>query len=146
MSNELTAGSGEIIRTSDSDWLGRALRHYADGSRFELADDAGLGIKEQDLRSAMDLLRYLRRGRRFTKRHLWQVLTGLGLSGVGIGLVVAAILDPEPTSKLGILLAGGVVLILTGGLSVLKALGQTWVVRVGKGLFTVEPKESKDNG
>jgi len=81
------------------------------------------------------------RKRKFSTKHLWQVLTGLGLSGVGIALIIVAVLDPEPTSKLGILLAGGVLLIVTGGLSILKALGQTWVVRVGKGLFSVEPKE-----
>jgi len=41
----------------------------------------------------------------------------LGLSAAGIGFVVLAFLDPEPTSKLGLLLGGGAVCALTGGLS-----------------------------
>lgn len=131
----------EVIRTSDPRWLEQVVRHYTRKERFQLLDDARLGLGPDDLKSAVDLLRALKK-RNVPRRQLWQVLTGIGISSVGIALVLAAILDPEPTSKLGILLAGGVVLILTGGLSILKALGQTWMVRVGKGLFTVEPKDA----
>jgi len=141
MNKDLTK-SGEVIRSSDPEWLNKALRHYTGKTMFELIDDAGLGLSQPDLRSAVGLLKALREKKKFSTRHLWQVLTGLGLGGVGIALIIAAILDPEPTSKLGILLAGGVLLIVTGGLSILKALGQTWVVRVGKGLFTVEPRNT----
>lgn len=128
----------KVIRTSDPGWLGKALTHYTERTPFKLVDDAGLGLSQKDLRTAVDLLHSLRE-KKFSTRKLLQALAGLGLGGVGIGLVLLAIVDPEPTSKLSILLAGGVVLILAGGLAVLKALGQTWVVRVGKGSFTVEP-------
>jgi len=37
------------------------------------------------------------------------------MSLTGIWLVSAAILDPEPTSKLGLMVGGGIVLVATGG-------------------------------
>ncbi len=46
-----------------------------------------------------------------------------GLAGIGVWLVRAAIADPEPTSKLFLLLGGGVLCILGGGLSLIKSLG-----------------------
>jgi len=75
-------------------------------------------------------------------REVLIVLTGLGLSVVGIWLILVAVADPEPTSKLGILLAGGVALIFTGGASILYALGVRWKVSVkstGGNSFTIEP-------
>jgi hypothetical protein len=41
----------------------------------------------------------------------------LGLSAAGVGFVVLAFLDPEPTSKLGLLVGGGALCALTGGVS-----------------------------
>ncbi len=144
MNKSIPVKSGEIIRTSDADWLNAALRHYSNKTRFDLIDDAGLGISESDLQSAVELIKALNNRKQLSRNKLLQILTGLGLSGIGIGAIIVAIFDPEPTSKLSILLAGGILLILTGGLSVLKALGQTWVVRLGKGLFSVEPKDGGD--
>jgi hypothetical protein len=41
----------------------------------------------------------------------------VGISAAGITMVVLAFLDPEPTSKLGLLVGGGAVCVLTGGLT-----------------------------
>ena len=43
------------------------------------------------------------------------VFTSLGVSIAGIWLIRVALVDPEPTSKLWLLLAGGVLSIVTGG-------------------------------
>jgi hypothetical protein len=39
-----------------------------------------------------------------------------------------AILDPEPTSKLGLLVAGGILMALTGAVGTLAGLGVRFVV------------------
>jgi len=41
----------------------------------------------------------------------------VGVSAAGVMMVVLAVLDPEPTSKLGLLVGGGAVCVLTGGLT-----------------------------
>jgi hypothetical protein len=41
----------------------------------------------------------------------------IGVSAAGVMMVVLAFLDPEPTSKLGLLVGGGAVCVLTGGLT-----------------------------
>ena len=80
----------------------------------------------------------------FPLKSIMAVLFGLGLSGAGIWMIVAAIADPEPTSKLGLLVAGGVLITLTGGMGTLAALGVKFVI-TGRGKdgseFRIEPKE-----
>ncbi len=49
-------------------------------------------------------------------------LSSAGLAGVGVWLVRAAIVDPEPTSKLALLVGGGLLCILGGGFSLIKSL------------------------
>lgn len=134
-----------IIRTSDPGWLDKALKAYRDRMPFHFTDDAGLGITESDLVSAMALIRRAGQTGKMSWKDISQVLTGMGLSGVGIWLIAASIADPEPTSKLWILLAGGVVLILTGGLSILKALGQKWQVHAKYGKQEIIVKPGDDN-
>jgi len=57
----------------------------------------------------------------------WQqsigVLASLGITGVGVWMVYAAIIDPEPTAKLGLLIGGGIIIALTGSLGTLSSLG-----------------------
>lgn len=125
--------------TTDPEWLEKALRCYRDAVGFTLEDDAEFGLREVDLRSGVSLVKAASR-KRITVKQIAQILTGMGLGAAGIWMVIAAIIDPEPTSKLGLLIAGGVILTLTGGLAVLRALGQRWRIR-GKpgGVFDVEP-------
>jgi hypothetical protein len=48
--------------------------------------------------------------------HVWVGAAGGGLlMTIGGGALVLAFLDPEPTSKLALLVAGGVLMALTGG-------------------------------
>jgi pimeloyl-ACP methyl ester carboxylesterase len=46
----------------------------------------------------------------------------IGLSAAGIVMVVLAFLDPEPTSKLGLLVGGGAVCVFSSGLSAVRIL------------------------
>jgi len=127
------------IKTSDEKWLEKALRCYRDAAGFTLEDDAEFGLREDDLKSGISLVKAASK-KRISLKQIAQILAGLGIGAAGIWMVVAAIIDPEPTSKLGLLIAGGIVLTLTGGLAVLRALGQRWIIR-GKpgGVFEVEP-------
>lgn len=59
---------------------------------------------------------------KLTRREWSGVLVALGMSAVGIGLVIAAILSPEPTSKLGLLLGGGLLCIVGGGMIAIRIL------------------------
>lgn len=137
--------SPAVIRTSDPGWLDRALKSYRERRPFHFTDDANLGISESDLVSAVALIRRARHAGKMSWKEISQVLTGMGLSGVGIWLIAASIASPEPTSKLWILLAGGVVLITTGGLSILKALGQKWQVHARYGKQEIIVKPGDDN-
>lgn len=117
------------IRTSQSDWLKVALDCYANKTPFVLVDDARLGFTSQDLETGIALISAAnKRGLSFTEIAL--LLGSLGVCGMGIWLIVVAVVDPEPTSKFGFLLAGGVVLIVTGSLSILATLGLRWSIRV----------------
>jgi len=131
-----------IIYTSQRNWLQLALECYRDKLKFDLIDDAGIGLTSKDLTSAVKLIQKAKNTGRVSIKGIATILTSLGLSSVGIWLVLAAIVDPEPTSKLGILLAGGIALIALGGMSILRALGMTWKVSANSPLaaFTVEPK------
>ena len=133
-----------VVRSSEPDWLERAIGFYKDKVPFVFIDDASLGLTQSDLESAVSLLKAARHKAHIPWKTITAVLTGLGLSGVGIWMVAAAIIDPEPTSKLWLLVAGGIMLTLTGGMSTLSALGVKFTI-TGKGgggsEFRIEPKE-----
>lgn len=137
----------DVIRTSDPKWLEKALKYYVYKQPFQFVDDAKLGIREKDLKSAVALIKRSREEKISTWKQIVRILTSLGVTGLGVWLVWLAIVDPEPTSKLSILVIGGLTMILTGSLSTLKALGQTWSISVSKfgTTITVEPKDDKDN-
>lgn len=53
----------------------------------------------------------------------WAQLFGVfGIGATGVALIVAAILDPEPTSKLGLIVGTGGFLLVTGGLGGIRVL------------------------
>jgi hypothetical protein len=140
-----TKEAGEIvIRTSSPDWLNRSLELYRDKIAFVFIDDAKIGIDARDLESAVSLIRAARTKGSLDFKRIASVLVGVGLSGAGIWMIAAAIADPEPTSKLGLLITGGIVITLTGGIGTLSALGVKFVI-TGRGRggseFKIEPKE-----
>lgn len=123
----------KTIKTSDPDWFKNALECYRNGEAFELIDDAGLGVSQADLGSGVRLVAAGRRRYGVPVRQIAQVLAGLGVSALGMGLVMLAIADPDPTSKLGLLVGGGVALVMTGSLSVLWSLKIRWQVDLRPG-------------
>jgi len=133
-----------VIRTSSPDWLEQSVKLYRDKAPFVFIDDAKIGIDTKDLESAVSLVRAARTKGSIDFKRIASVLAGIGLSGAGIWMIAAAVADPEPTSKLGLLIAGGIVITLTGGIGTLAALGVRFVI-TGRGSggseFKIEPKE-----
>ncbi len=109
--NELT------IRTSEEGWLVKLATAYREEKEVLVVDDAEIGLDPQNQSLlGMGKAAGLSRGE-------WAgVGVSLGLSGVGLWMVVAAVVSPEPTSKLGLLIGGGSLLLLSGGFSAIRIL------------------------
>jgi hypothetical protein len=114
--DELLA-AGATIRTAETGWLARLAEAYRKRLPVRLVDDADVGIdpKNQNI-AAMGLQA------RLSASEWAAVGVSLGLSAAGVVFVVLAFLDPEPTSKLGLLVGGGAVCALTGGASAIGIL------------------------
>lgn len=106
-----------VIRTSEKDWLARLTRAYRERAEVDLVDDAGVGIDP----ASQSLLQMGLTGK-LTRREWTAVGISGGMTLFGAGLVVAALLDPDPTSKLGLLVASGALLALTGGFQTISLL------------------------
>ena len=105
------------IRTSEERWLQKLAKAYKDRQPVFLVDDAGVGI-DPATQSLFQMGKHLK----LSTREWAAVLVSLGVGMAGIGMIVAAILDPEPTSKLGALLAGGVLCVFGGGAGAVRIL------------------------
>lgn len=132
---------GRIIRTSEVNWLESAIKCYSEKVRFTFIDDANLGITDEDLKSAINLIRGANTKTDKTWKSIAGVLAGMGISSMGIFIIGLAIVDPEPTTKLGLLVGGGLVLVLTGSLGIFYSLGVTFYVSASSvfGKFEVNP-------
>jgi hypothetical protein len=102
--------SDQTIRTSEPGWFAKLVAAYQDRACVILIDDAGVGINP-----ALDGLLAMGRKAGLTWGEWQRVLGCLGVSGIGVGLIALAIFDPEPTSKLALLVGGGLGLAATGG-------------------------------
>ena len=109
----------KIVRTSDPNWLRSLALLYRARASGVLIDDAHLGINPED-----QTLLQMARISGLSRREIAGVSVALGMSGVGVTMVILAILDPEPTSKLGLLVGGGAVCVLGGGFSAIRILTQ----------------------
>lgn len=127
MKQENTTGP-VTIHTTDANWVKLAMKAYTKKQEFNLVDDAELGLSEKDVASAVNLMKFLKKENHLSVREIAQILVGLGITASGVWMVMAAIADPEPTTKLGLLVGGGLVLALTGSLGTLRALGIQFTV------------------
>jgi hypothetical protein len=106
-----------VIRTSEKGWVGALARAYKGKARILLVDDARTGIDpERESLVAMGIKA------RLTIPEWVAVGVSIGMSAAGTVMVVLAFLDPEPTSKLGLLVGGGAVCVLAGGLTAIRIL------------------------
>jgi hypothetical protein len=107
----------KIVKTSDPNWLRTLALLYKERLTALLVDDANLGINPEE-----QTLLQMARFSGISKREIAAVSVALGVSAVGVTMVVLAFLDPEPTSKLGLLVGGGAVCVLGGGFSAIRTL------------------------
>ncbi len=135
-----------VIKTSEENWVERAMKAYTKKLSWRLVDDAEIGLTEKDVKSAINLLAFMKRGRMLKVKEISSILIGLGITASGVWIVLAAIADPEPTSKLTLLIAGGLILALTGSLGTLRALGISFSVSAktfGGNEFHISPNKKE---
>ena len=106
-----------IIKTSQKGWLEELAKAYKDKLPVTVIDDAEVGIDPSN-----DSIFDMGRKADLSSAEITAVCVAIGMSAAGIGMVLLAFFDPEPTTKLGLLIAGGATLILTGGFSALYVL------------------------
>ncbi len=100
------------IRTSQQGWFERLVKAYRERTPILLIDDAEVGIDPQ---SQSLVAMGIKAG--LSPADWAAVGVALGVSAAGVLMVVLAFVDPEPTSKLGLLVGGGAVCVLTGGMT-----------------------------
>jgi len=105
------------VRTSAQNWLEQLTRFYKDHEVVSIVNDADLPIDPTE----QTLLQMGRVGS-LSKTQWCGVLTSLGIGAFGAYLMVAAILDPEPISKLGLLVVSGAILVVGGGFTAVRLL------------------------
>jgi hypothetical protein len=105
------------IRTSDQGWLPQLAKAYRNRDQIVIIDDAHVGLDPAN-QSLLDM--GMKAG---LSRNDWTaVVVAAGMGVFGAVLIVLAILDPEPTSKLGLLIASGALLAWGGGHSAIRIL------------------------
>ena len=115
--NQSTAITTTTIRTSEKDWLARLTAAYRARAAVDLIDDAQVGIDP-----AQQSLLQMGVAGRLTRREWTAVSIAGGMTVFGAAMVVLAILDPDPTSKLGLMVGSGALLALTGGFQTIRLL------------------------
>lgn len=105
------------ITTSSANWPLALANAYRSKTSIHLIDDANIGINPLS-----DTLLDMGRKANLSHREWIAVLVSLGVSAAGAYLLVMAILDPEPYTKIAIALVTGALLIAGGGLSAVRIL------------------------
>jgi hypothetical protein len=115
---ERDIGGGELnVRTSEKGWFGKIAKAYRERTPIFIVDDARVGIDP-----ATDSLVSMGLKAGLSPAEWMAVGVSIGISAAGLAMVVLAFLDPEPTSKLGLLVGGGAVCVMTGGFSAVRIL------------------------
>lgn len=106
-----------VVRTSAKGWVGTLAKAYKNRGSIFLIDDANVGIDP-----ARESLFAMGIKARLSIEEWIAVGVSIGMSAAGSVMVVLAFIDPEPTSKLGLLIGGGAVCVLAGGLTAIRIL------------------------
>jgi len=124
------------IRTSTKGWVRALARAYKDKLPARLEDDAEIGIDPR-----VDTLLGMGRKAGLSPNEWVGVLVSLGVALVGAWLLVMAVLDPEPYSKVTAAIVTGAVLLGSGGFYAVRILTHLKPPRVDltkAGVFTIE--------
>ncbi len=105
------------VRTSEKDWLASTAKYYKNHDPFLLVDDAKVGVDP----STMTLLD-MGSTAGLSPAEWVAVVIGLGVAAIGAWLIVMAVLDPEPYSKVASTIVAGAVLVSGGGFSAIRTL------------------------
>jgi hypothetical protein len=106
-----------VVRTSEQGWFNQVARAYKSRTSILLIDDAKVGIDP-----ANESLISMGIKARLSAADWTAVGVSIGISAAGMAMVILAFVDPEPTSKLGLLVGGGAICVVTGGLSAVRIL------------------------
>lgn len=106
-----------VIRTGSPNWLPALANAYKARASVHLIDDGNIGVDP-----VSQTLLEMGRKANLSQREWLAVLVSLGVGVAGAALLAAAILDPEPFSKIAIALVTGAVLIAGGGFSAVRVL------------------------
>ncbi len=125
----------ETIKTSENAWFKKMAKYYKKRIPFEIIDDGNVNINP-----VFDTLLEMGKKADISPKELVGVLIALGTSSFGAFMIRSAILDPEPTSKLGLMVISGALLVVTGGITAIRILTglKPPKVTVNKNGFTVE--------
>ena len=105
------------IRTSEAGWLTKLAKLYKNEGAGVFVDDAKFGVDP-----ATDSVFRMARKAHLTVAEIAAACIACGMGAAGVAIVVLAVLDPEPTSKLAVMTGGGVLLALTGGMAAIYVL------------------------
>jgi hypothetical protein len=124
-----------VIKTSAQNWLKKVSEFYKKREAFVLVDDAHVGVDPRQ-----DTLLQMGRKAQLSRREWAGVLVSLGVASVGVWLLVMAVTDPEPYSKVMAAVLAGAVLVGSGGMMAIRILTHIKPpkVRVGSGGFEIE--------
>lgn len=106
-----------IVKTSEEGWFTKLTEAYKNRTPIAIVDDAKVGINPSE-----ESLKDMGLKAKLSMQEWAAVGISLGMSAAGIGMIVLGFFDPEPTSKLGLLIGGGAVCIIGGGFSAIRIL------------------------
>jgi VIT1/CCC1 family predicted Fe2+/Mn2+ transporter len=96
---------------------GKASHGLSQGEKTLIIDDANVGIEPGN-----QTILQMGITAKLSKREWSAVLVGCGMGLFGVAMVVLAFVDPDPTSKLGLMVASGTVLAASGGFAAIRVL------------------------
>jgi hypothetical protein len=106
-----------LIQTSKAGWLESLAKAYKAREPVVLEDDAQIGVDPKS-----DTLLRMALKAKLSPCELAGVVVALGVAALGAWVIVMAVLDPEPYTKVASTIVAGGVLVLGGGFFAIRIL------------------------
>jgi hypothetical protein len=106
-----------IVKTSEQGWLSKLTNAYKARTPLVIIDDANVEIDP-----SKDTIFAMGKKANLNARDWTAVAIALGMASTGVYLLLAAIADPEPFSKMAFTIGAGASLIFGGGFGAIKVL------------------------